>query len=107
MWSALKARTNFSEADRREGRQIKDLTERARETNHLIAGLQKMLTPLLGRPEEPREPIPAELGPLFPKTRRSIGLGQHLPRWATRGREHLQHNPGGVRTTECFIKAAT
>ena len=32
--------------------QIKDLTERARETNHLIAGLQRMLTPLLGRPEE-------------------------------------------------------
>ncbi len=32
--------------------QIKDLTERARETNHLIAGLQKMLTPLLGRAEE-------------------------------------------------------
>jgi hypothetical protein len=32
--------------------QIKDLTERARETNHLIAGLQKMLTPLLGRPGE-------------------------------------------------------
>jgi hypothetical protein len=30
--------------------QIKDLTERARETNHLIAGLQMMLTPLLGRP---------------------------------------------------------
>ena len=29
--------------------QIKDLTERARETNHLIAGLQKMLTPLLVR----------------------------------------------------------
>jgi hypothetical protein len=29
--------------------QIKDLTERARETNHLIAGLQRMLTPLLGR----------------------------------------------------------
>jgi hypothetical protein len=35
--------------------QIKDLTERARETNHLIAGLQKMLTPLLGAPPEPRE----------------------------------------------------
>jgi len=34
--------------------QIKDLTERARETNHLIAGLQKMLTPLLGRSEELR-----------------------------------------------------
>jgi hypothetical protein len=32
--------------------QIKDLTERARETNHLIAGLQKMLTPLLGRSAE-------------------------------------------------------
>ena len=29
--------------------QIKEQTERARETNHLIAGLQKMLTPLLGR----------------------------------------------------------
>jgi|SRR5579862_2314205 len=28
--------------------QIKDSTERARETNHLIAGLQRMLTPLLG-----------------------------------------------------------
>ncbi|MGA8611702.1 MAG: hypothetical protein WB760_08270 [Xanthobacteraceae bacterium] len=34
--------------------QIKDLTERARETNHLIAGLQKMLTPLLGRSEDSR-----------------------------------------------------
>lgn len=34
--------------------QIKDLTERARETNHLIAGLQKMLTPLLGHPLEQR-----------------------------------------------------
>jgi len=33
--------------------QIKDLTERARETNHLIAGLQKMLTPLLNRAEQP------------------------------------------------------
>jgi hypothetical protein len=32
--------------------QIKDLTERARETNHLIAGLQKMLTPLLSRPPQ-------------------------------------------------------
>ena len=32
--------------------QIKDLTERARETNHLIAGLQTMMTPLLGRPTE-------------------------------------------------------
>ena len=31
--------------------QIKDLTERARETNHLIAGLQHMLSPLLGSPE--------------------------------------------------------
>jgi hypothetical protein len=34
--------------------QIKDLTERARETNLLIAGLQKMLTPLLGRSGEER-----------------------------------------------------
>lgn len=31
--------------------QIKDLTERARETNHLIAGLQRMLSPLLGNSE--------------------------------------------------------
>jgi hypothetical protein len=29
--------------------QIKEQSERARETNHLIAGLQKMLTPLLSR----------------------------------------------------------
>src|SRR3954468_14893168 len=36
-------------------KQIGELTERARETNHLIAGLQKMLTPLLGRPAE-RQP---------------------------------------------------
>jgi hypothetical protein len=33
---------------------IEALLERDRETNHLIAGLQKMLTPLLGRPEEPQ-----------------------------------------------------
>jgi hypothetical protein len=32
--------------------QIKDLTERARETNHLIAGLQRMLSPLLGFPQK-------------------------------------------------------
>lgn len=36
--------------------QIKDLTERARETNHLIAGLQKMLTPLLGGAQRVVEP---------------------------------------------------
>lgn len=34
--------------------QIKEMTERARETNVLIAGLQKMLTPLLGSPKERR-----------------------------------------------------
>ena len=40
--------------------QIKDLTERARETNHLIAGLQKMLTPLLGPgPDAGSIPSPA------------------------------------------------
>jgi len=38
--------------------QIKDLTERARETNHLILGLQKMLTPLLGRSSEPTDNPP-------------------------------------------------
>ncbi len=32
---------------------IEALLERDRETNHLIAGLQQMLTPLLGRPEGP------------------------------------------------------
>lgn len=31
--------------------QIKELTERSRETNHLIAGLQRMLSPLLGTSE--------------------------------------------------------
>jgi len=38
--------------------QIKDLTERARETNHLIMGLQRMLTPLLGRSPEPTDNPP-------------------------------------------------
>lgn len=38
--------------------QIKDLTERARETNHLIAGLQRMLTPLLGRGSDRRQDDP-------------------------------------------------
>jgi len=31
--------------------QIKDLTERSRETNHLIGGLQRMLAPLLKSPD--------------------------------------------------------
>jgi hypothetical protein len=35
--------------------QIKDLTERARETNHLIGGLQRMLSPLLNAPERNRD----------------------------------------------------
>src|SRR5450759_1754143 len=35
--------------------QIKEMTERARETNVLIAGVQKMLTPLLGNPKERRD----------------------------------------------------
>ena len=33
--------------------QIKEMTERARETNVLIGGLQKMLTPLLSSPSSP------------------------------------------------------
>src|SRR5580704_12758142 len=33
---------------------IEALLERDRETNHLVAGLQKMLTPLLGRSERPK-----------------------------------------------------
>ena len=36
--------------------QIKELTERSRETNILIGGLQKMLTPLLGRRPDREEP---------------------------------------------------
>jgi hypothetical protein len=35
--------------------QIKELTERSRETNMLVAGLQKMLSPLLGAPNDKRE----------------------------------------------------
>jgi hypothetical protein len=35
--------------------QIKDLTERSRETNFLIQGLQKMLTPLLLKPNSHRD----------------------------------------------------
>jgi hypothetical protein len=38
--------------------QIKELTERARETNVLIAGLQKMLTPLLGSGVKPEDGAP-------------------------------------------------
>jgi hypothetical protein len=34
--------------------QIAELTERARETNHLVAGLQNLLRPLLGKPGERR-----------------------------------------------------
>jgi hypothetical protein len=37
--------------------QIKEMTERARETNVLIAGLQKMLTPLLGNPKDRRDDV--------------------------------------------------
>jgi hypothetical protein len=36
--------------------QIKELSERSRETNILIGGLQKMLTPLLGRRSDREEP---------------------------------------------------
>ncbi|MHB1100826.1 MAG: hypothetical protein ACYCZR_14870 [Burkholderiales bacterium] len=43
--------------------QIKELTERSRETNHLVAGLQRMLSPLLGTrnpfPEPKRDAQPA------------------------------------------------
>jgi hypothetical protein len=34
--------------------QIKELSERSRETNVLIGGLQRMLSPLLGRGSEPQ-----------------------------------------------------
>lgn len=36
-------------------KQIAEGTERARETNHLVAGLQKLFTPLLGNLKERRE----------------------------------------------------
>lgn len=39
--------------------QIKDLTERARETNHLIGGLQRLLAPLLSAPDRARDDVPA------------------------------------------------
>jgi hypothetical protein len=42
--------------------QIKEQSERARETNHLIAGLQKMLTPLLGRASAPSSSERADQG---------------------------------------------
>ena len=40
--------------------QIAELTERARETNHLVAGLQNLLRPLLSKPDERRDDIPEE-----------------------------------------------
>jgi hypothetical protein len=44
-------------------KQIGELTERARETNHLIAGLQRMLTPLLGKanPDAVHD-VPSDIG---------------------------------------------
>ena len=51
---------------------IEALMERDRETNHLIAGLQKMLTPLLAVLRTPRS-IPAKARLLRPDTGRSIG----------------------------------
>ena len=42
---------------------IDALLERDRETNHLIAGLQKMLTPLLTRSSEPRTDAPSGATP--------------------------------------------
>jgi hypothetical protein len=43
--------------------QIKEMTERARETNVLIGGLQKMLSPLLGTPREHRNDTTGEHPP--------------------------------------------
>jgi hypothetical protein len=43
--------------------QIKEMTERARETNVLIGGLQKMLSPLLGMPRERRDDAIGEYPP--------------------------------------------
>ncbi|MDP3077958.1 hypothetical protein [Bradyrhizobium sp.] len=43
--------------------QIREMTERARETNVLIGGLQKMLSPLLGRPREHRDDAIGEYPP--------------------------------------------
>ena len=51
-FGASKARTNSCVIRYVKDSQIKELTERARETNLLITGLQKMLTPLLGRRDE-------------------------------------------------------
>jgi hypothetical protein len=45
--------------------QIKELTERSRETNVLIAGLQKMLTPLLSSAAERRDANPGGGEPSF------------------------------------------
>jgi hypothetical protein len=42
--------------------QIKELGERVRETNVLTAGLQKLLTPLLGAPDRVRDHGPQNLG---------------------------------------------
>ena len=48
------------------------LLERDRETNHLIAGLQRMYPALWVAPRS-RRPIPTELRALLPKIGRSIG----------------------------------
>ena len=43
--------------------QIKELTERSRETNVLIGGLQRMLSPLLGSPD-PHPPAREDRPPM-------------------------------------------
>ena len=43
--------------------QIAELTERARETNHLVAGLQNLLRPLLRKPDECGEDAPEVSSP--------------------------------------------
>jgi hypothetical protein len=61
--------------------QIKDLTERARETNHLIGGLQRLLAPLLSAPDRPRDD--ARAGEFVDDGDQRLSAYPHEPRRTT------------------------
>jgi hypothetical protein len=46
-------------------KQISEMTERARETNILIGGLQNLLSPLLGAPKTPRDDATGDRPPTY------------------------------------------
>jgi hypothetical protein len=78
--------------------QIKELTERSRETNHLVAGLQRMLSPLSAPPIHSRYPRPKHRP--HPSTEREAcrRCSRDLHRGATNGASRLRDLPASTRS---------